>query len=212
MLISAGVAAGALSMGTGRVLAQTVKWSAGSEPPTLKAPVNACDCHHYIYDSRCPQQSDLVPHPADALPDDYRGWQRRIGTSRHVIVAPENYGLDNRVVLSALAAFGRGARATIATDGTISDGELRRLHDHGVRGIRFNLAPDAGFTTPHMIEPLSRRIDDLGWHVEINATAVRMMEICRVCSGSDPRLCSITSDISRSPKVLAIRCSPTSCG
>jgi len=25
--------------------------SAGTEPPHLKAPANACDCHHHIYDA-----------------------------------------------------------------------------------------------------------------------------------------------------------------
>jgi D-galactarolactone isomerase len=32
--------------------AQPVKWSEGTEPPNLKAPPNACDCHHHIYGSQ----------------------------------------------------------------------------------------------------------------------------------------------------------------
>src|SRR5437868_10159140 len=31
-----------------------VKWSTGTELPKLKAPALACDCHHYLYDSRYP--------------------------------------------------------------------------------------------------------------------------------------------------------------
>src|SRR5207237_7839958 len=31
-----------------------VKWSTGTELPKLKAPAHACDCHHYLYDSRYP--------------------------------------------------------------------------------------------------------------------------------------------------------------
>src|SRR2546428_103297 len=46
----------------------------------------------------------------------------------------------------------------------------------GVRGIRFNLA-QAGATTPEMMEPLSRRINDLGWHIQINAPAAKILEI-----------------------------------
>lgn len=46
----------------------------------------------------------------------------------------------------------------------------------GVRGIRFNLA-QAGATTPEMIEPLSKRVNDLGWHIQINAPAAKIMEI-----------------------------------
>src|SRR5439155_7222876 len=44
------------------------------------------------------------------------------------------------------------------------------------RGIRFNLA-QAGATTPEMMEPLSRRINDLGWHIQINAPAAKILEI-----------------------------------
>jgi hypothetical protein len=58
----------------------------------------------------------------------------------------------------------------------VSTEELKRLHALGVRSIRFNLA-QAGATTPEMIEPLSTRINDLGWHIQINATAAKIMEI-----------------------------------
>jgi len=61
-------------------------------------------------------------------------------------------------------------------DDSVSTEELKRLHALGVRGIRFNLA-QAGATTPEMIEPLSTRVNDLGWHIQINATAVKIMEI-----------------------------------
>src|ERR1700733_13412167 len=41
------IVAGGLDATAGR--AQTVPWSAGTEPPKLKAPPNACDCHMHIY-------------------------------------------------------------------------------------------------------------------------------------------------------------------
>ena len=54
-------------------------------------------------------------------------------------------------------------------DDTVTTEELKRLHALGVRGIRFNLA-QAGATTPEMMEPLSKRVNDLGWHIQINAS------------------------------------------
>ena len=50
------------------------------------------------------------------------------------------------------------------------------MHGLGARGIRFNLA-QAGATTPEMIEPLSKRVNELGWHIQINATATKIIEI-----------------------------------
>jgi predicted TIM-barrel fold metal-dependent hydrolase len=61
-------------------------------------------------------------------------------------------------------------------DDTVSADELKRMHGLGVRGIRFNLAT-GGATTPEMIEPLAKRVNDLGWHIQINAPAAKITEI-----------------------------------
>src|SRR5499427_7343693 len=156
--------------------AQSVKWSAGTEAPRLKAPANATDCHHHVYDAKYPVDPKATLRPADALVADYRALQKRIGTTRNVLVQPSTYGTDNRCHLDALAAFGPSARMVAVVDDSVSTEELKRLHALGVRGIRFNLA-QAGATTPEMIEPLSTRVNDLGWHIQINATAVKIMEI-----------------------------------
>jgi D-galactarolactone isomerase len=41
------------------------------------------------------------------------------------------------------------------------------MNDLGVRGIRFNLV-QVGATTVEMIEPLSKRVNDFGWHIQIH--------------------------------------------
>jgi len=156
--------------------AQAVKWSAGSEAPKLKAPANATDCHHHIYDAKYPVDPKATLRPADALVDDYRALQKRIGTTRNVLVQPSTYGIDNRCHLDALAAFGPTARMVAVVNDQVSIEELKRMHALGVRGIRFNLA-QAGATTPEMLEPLSKRVNDLGWHIQINAPAAKIMEI-----------------------------------
>jgi len=117
-----------------------------------------------------------VLRPGDALVEDYRAFQKRIGTSRNVVVTPSTYGVDNRVTLDAVAAFGPQARAVVVVNDTVSDAELKHMHEQGARGIRFNFAP-AGATTPEMIEPLSKRVNELGWHIQINAPAAKIIEI-----------------------------------
>ena len=178
--------------------AQAVKWSAGMEAPKLKAPANATDCHHHIYDARYPVDPKATLRPADALPDDYRALQKRIGTSRSVVVQPSTYGLDNRCTLDAVVALGPNTRAVVVVNDTVSDAELRRMDALGARGIRFNLA-QAGATTPEMLEPLSKRVNALGWHIQINAPAAKIMEVCRSWSGCRPRSSSTISPISPSP-------------
>ena len=174
--VSAAAVLGTLGGRPSRVEAQAVKYSAGTEAPQLKAPANATDCHHHIYNSKFPVDPTATLRPPDALVDDYRALQKRIGTSRHVLVQPSTYGVDNRAHLEALAAFGPTARMVAVVNDKVTDDELKRLNAAGVRGIRFNLA-QAGATTPEMLEPLSRRVNDLGWHIQINAPAAKIMEI-----------------------------------
>jgi D-galactarolactone isomerase len=159
--------------------AAQVKWSAGSAAPQLKAPAQATDCHHHIYNARYPVDPTAALQPGDALVEDYRALQQRIGTTRNVIVQPSTYGTDNRCTLDALAAFGPTARAVVVVHDTVPDAELQRLDRLGARGIRFNLS-QAGATTTAMIEPLSKRIANLGWHVQINAPADRLMDLMPV--------------------------------
>ena len=173
---ASGAAAAGLLASPTRAEAQLVKYSMGTEPPKLKAPANATDCHHHIYNARYPVDPTATLRPPDALVEDYRALQKRIGTARNVLVQPSTYGTDNRCHLDALATFGPSARMVAVVNDRVSTEELKRMHGLGVRGIRFNLA-QAGATTPEMLEPLSKRINELGWHIQINAPAAKILEI-----------------------------------
>ena len=161
------LAAAAGAVRSEQAFAQQVPWSSGTESPKLKAPANAGDCHMHIYDAKYPTDPKATLKPADALVADYKLLQKRIGTSRNVVVTPSTYGTDNRVTLDAIAQIGPTARGVAVVDATVTDAELKRLNGLGIRGIRFNLV-QAGATTAEMIEPLSRRVNDLGWHIQIH--------------------------------------------
>ena len=174
--LSATAGAAILAASGTSATAQQVTYSSGTEPAKLKVPANACDCHHHIYGSQYKVDPRSTLRPGDASVDDYRTLQKRIGTSRNVIVQPSTYGTENAPTLDALVAFGPSARAVVVVDTTVTEAELKRMHGLGARGIRFNLA-QAGATTPDMIEPLAKRINDLGWHIQINAAPTTIMEV-----------------------------------
>jgi len=170
------LAAAAGAVRSEQAFAQQVPWSSGTESPKLKAPANACDCHMHIYDAKYPTDPKATLKPADALVADYKLLQKRIGTSRNVVVTPSTYGTDNRVTLDAIAQIGPTARGVAVVDATVTDAELKRLNGLGIRGIRFNLV-QAGATTAEMIEPLSRRVNDLGWHIQIHMKGEQIVGI-----------------------------------
>lgn len=151
---------------------EAVPNSAGDRPPRLAAPANACDCHMHIYDAA--RFAPLRPGArmqAQASVAEYRLLQRRLGTRRTVVVTPAVYETDNRVTLDAIARLG-DARGVAVVHPTVTDAELQQLADGGIRGIRFTqFDPATAVTTRDMIEPLSRRVADLGWHVQIHMRA-----------------------------------------
>jgi predicted TIM-barrel fold metal-dependent hydrolase len=165
---AAGLFAGALlGSAADRAAAQGVRWSAGTERPKTSAPANATDCHHHIFDKRYPLATG-APALEDASIEDYRLLQRRLGTKRHVFVQSSIYGTDNSIVVDALKEFGPEARGIAVVDTSVTDAELRRLHDAGIRGIRFVLIR-GNATNVGMLKPLSQRVNELGWHVDIHA-------------------------------------------
>jgi predicted TIM-barrel fold metal-dependent hydrolase len=148
----------------------SVPWSTGTEIAKTKAPANATDCHHHIYSSRFKIDPTSVLRPGDASVADYHLLQKRIGTSRNVVVQPSTYGVFNDGLVEALGEFGPTARGVAVVNTSVTDDELKRLDAARVRGIRFNLAT-GGATSVDMIEPLAKRIAPLGWHIQMNCVA-----------------------------------------
>jgi D-galactarolactone isomerase len=169
--ILAGAAFAALGPRTAALAQGTetsVTYSSGTAPPRLRLPANATDCHHHVYNAQYPPIAGAALRPPDALPDDYNALRRRLGIGRSVLVQPSTYGTDNRWHLEGMRALGPERTRMVAVVNTqVTDEELRRMHGLGVRGIRFNLSPP-GTTTLDMVEPLSTRVHELGWHCQFN--------------------------------------------
>src|SRR6516162_8525849 len=151
--------------------AQQVPWSNGTAPAKTKAPPNATDCHHHIYSARFKVDPNSTLRPGDASVADYKLLQKRIGTSRNVIVQPSTYGVFNDGLIEALRDCGPTARGVAVVNTGVTDDELKRLDSAGVRGVRFNLATPGGATSMEMLEPVAKRIAPLGWHVQFNMSA-----------------------------------------
>ena len=170
--------------------------SAGTRQPALKAPANACDCHMHIYDGgRFPPPRPGARMQPDARVPEYRLFQRRIGMSRVVVVTPAAYAIDNGVTLDALAQLGPQARGVAVVHPDVTDAELKRMDRAGIRGIRFTqFDPNTAATTLDMIEPLAKRVEPLGWHVQIHLRADQIVGRRRTCCSACPApSCSIIS-------------------
>ena len=144
--------------------------SAGTSPPRLKAPALACDAHLHIYDPAFKMAWPKLRAQPNASAAEYKLLQRRLGTTRAIVVQPAVYGTDNRATLAAVEALGiDNARAVGVLHPTVTDAELDDLHAAGMRGLRFTQHdPATAVTSPDMTEPLARRIAERGWHTQLH--------------------------------------------
>jgi predicted TIM-barrel fold metal-dependent hydrolase len=156
--------------------------AAAAERVSFKVPDGACDCHHHIYDPRFPYQPDAMLKPPPATVADYRKLQRKLGTSRDVMVQPSTYGTDNRCVLDVLKQLGRDCRAVCVVNSKVSAAELKTLDAARVRGVRvqFGLGNPVGADE---IAPLARRIAPLGWHIQFNMPPEQLVHLEPVLLG-----------------------------
>ncbi len=91
-----------------------------------------------------------------------------LGIEHLVLVQPSVYGTDNAVMLQALEAAKGRHRGVAVVDADVADHELDRLHDAGVRGVRFNLVSPAGHHGDVAADllRLAPRLRERGWHVQ----------------------------------------------
>lgn len=144
--------------------------SSGVASAKSATPIDACDAHLHVIDPRFPLAESTTLKGTTLA--DYRPIQARMGTTRAVLVQAKLHGTNHDALLDALAHLGPDGRGVAVVLPDVPDTELRRLHEGGVRGLRFSLwrASDS-VTSIDMVEPLARRIADLGWHVQVHMSA-----------------------------------------
>ena len=145
--------------------------------PRLLAPANACDCHIHIYDPTRPLAPTASgPGPAWANVEAYRAVRKRLGLTRAVVVQATTYGTDNSCAVEAIAALGLTDTRGVAVVGPdVSEAELQRLTDAGMRGARFQMLP-GGALPWAALEPVADRIAPFGWHIQLQMDGRLMAE------------------------------------
>jgi len=134
-------------------------------PADLSLPQNTCDSHFHVFAPSAPLASPRSYTPQIETIENWLTLADTFDIARGVLVQPSVYGLDNRVLLTALAGHGERLRGIVVIPPETSDAELRRLDTLGVRGVRFNLRNKSGIGFDAFAE-LAPRIRALGWHAQ----------------------------------------------
>ncbi len=154
--------------------------------PAFRPPPGSCDAHCHVFGPAAvfPYAPNRRYTPEDAPKEELFALHRHLGIDRTVIVQANCHGTDNRVVLDAIAADPARIRGVAVVNGNFTDADYRKLHEGGIRGVRFNFvkhlggAPDMG-----VFRRVLDRIKPLGWHVVLHVDAPDIAQLSGMIRG-----------------------------
>jgi 2-pyrone-4,6-dicarboxylate lactonase len=149
-----------------------VKQDPNPTPLTFSLPPGSIDAHMHVIGpfDRFPLSPKTKYEPFPAT------WQEqkeilinKMGFGGFVVVQATCHGTDNNVVVDALGHMNGRAAGVVSLTEDVSGQELRRLHEAGVRGVRFAFLPHIASETtpPDVIQRIAKKIEPLGWHTDL---------------------------------------------
>src|SRR5215467_6164073 len=147
--------------------------------PSFTPPPLSYDTHFHVFGppETFPFLSTHEYTPPAAPLEHYLKMEAVIGMERAVVVQPSVHGLDNSATLDAIArSQGRFGGVGRIDDKTTKD-ELQRLHDGGIRGVRFNLLDrPRGNVKLDVLDRCVERAIELGWSVDLHIDMKNLLD------------------------------------
>lgn len=147
--------------------------------PKFRPPPLACDAHCHIFGpgSKFPYDPKAAYVPPDAPFEALQRLHSILGFERAVIVHASCHGSDMSVTLDAIARSKGMYRGTAIIDESYTEKDFERMHEGGIRAVRFNFVkhlggrPDLAF-----FQKTIDRIRPLGWHLILHLDADDLLE------------------------------------
>ncbi|MDZ5783079.1 amidohydrolase family protein [Marinococcus luteus] len=135
------------------------------------------DAHFHIIDFDFPITENQSYIPPEYMAADYQRDTVELNVLGGAVVSGSFQGFDQGYLLKALRQLGPEFCGVTQLPSSVSDEEILRLHDHGVRGLRFNIRR-GGSENISRLEYLARRVHETsGWHSELYMDAKELPEI-----------------------------------
>jgi 2-pyrone-4,6-dicarboxylate lactonase len=146
----------------------------------FKPPPLACDAHCHVFGpaAKFPYDPKAAYTPEDAPFEALQKLHARLGLERAVIVHASCHGPDMRATLDAIARSGGRYRGTAIIDSSVSEQDFQRMHDGGIRGVRFNFVkhlggrPEMGF-----FKRTIEKLREMQWHLILHLDAADLVEL-----------------------------------
>jgi 2-pyrone-4,6-dicarboxylate lactonase len=139
--------------------------------PKVKLPDGSCDAHFHIFGPKAkfPLDEKAPYKPADAPKEVLVDRHMFLGIERGVVVQSAAHGFDNSAAADFLADK-KGSYIGVALVPVNTDmSELKKLHEQGFRGVRFNFVQHLG-GGPAVADVMkfSSKLAALDWHLQLH--------------------------------------------
>ncbi|MGH1471466.1 MAG: amidohydrolase family protein [Cellvibrionaceae bacterium] len=143
---------------------------ANPKTPDCKPLEGAVDAHCHVFGpaDKFPYSAKRKYTPCDASKEQLFELRDHLGFQRNVIVQASCHGTDNSALLDALEHSNDMARGVAIVEPDITEEELKKMHDLGVRAVRFNFLKRLVDETPKEVYlGISEKAKKLGWHIVV---------------------------------------------
>ena len=148
--------------------------------PKFKPPPLACDAHCHVFGpgAKFPYAPDASYVPPDSPFEGLQKLHAILGFERAVIVHASCHGADMRVTLAAISRSKGKYRGTAIIDESFSEPDFQRMHDGGIRAVRFNFVKHLG-GRPDMsfFNRTVDRMKEMGWHLILHLDAPDLLDL-----------------------------------
>lgn len=140
------------------------------------------DSHFHIIDYDFPVKENNGYMPPSFKVNDYLNHTQQLNVVGGASVSGSFQGFDQDYLISALNQLQGQFVGITQLPASTSDDEILRLHDEGVRGIRFNVKR-GGSEDIALIKTFAQRVYDLvGWHSEIYIESKQLKDYKEIIS------------------------------
>ncbi|MBA5801214.1 amidohydrolase family protein [Rhizobium changzhiense] len=151
--------------------------------PRAALPRGTVDTHFHVFRAGAPLNTPRSYTPDIATISDWIEFSGSLGIAKGVLVQPSVYGLDNRVLLDALAAYPDRLRGIVVIDPETAKTEIEQLDRLGVRGVRINTRNKGGLPLA-AARTLAQSIAPLGWSLQLQINPEQLSDIATTLSGT----------------------------
>lgn len=129
------------------------------------------DAHLHVIDPRFPLVSNEGYLPEPFTTQDYLERVGSLGVIGGAVVSGSFQAFDTSYLLDALEVLGPSFIGVAQLPASVSDDEVLRLHEAGVRAVRFNIERGSSESAENL-ELLAKRVYEIsGWHAELYASS-----------------------------------------